>query len=60
MDGYSEAGKIDKQLSDLLGKNEVTKDNCLEWLKFIRTVESTLIILREVTEEMAYEAYGTK
>lgn len=54
MYGYKEADKIDKQLADLLEEHPITKVNCMDWMKFTRTVESTLIIIREAAEVVAY------
>ena len=50
-DGYGEAQNIDAQLSALLEKHSITKENCLEWLNFARTIDtSAVFILNEATE----------
>ncbi len=45
--GYAEAQKIDDQISDLIGKNEIRRDNSIEWLRFSRTIETSMVIIAE-------------
>jgi len=52
MKGYKEAEKIDKQIIALLEKEKVTKENAREWLVFIRTIATTLEIIRILPMEI--------
>jgi len=45
--GYAEAEKIERQINKLLEADPITKENALEWLKFARTIETTMTIIRE-------------
>jgi len=45
MNGYEEAEKIDKQISDLLNKNPISEENCMEWWRLTRTLRTGLEIL---------------
>jgi hypothetical protein len=43
--GYEEAAKIDQAIGDLLEKEPISVDNWQEWLRFIRTVQTSLDLL---------------
>lgn len=50
MEGYKEAEKLDKLINDL-AKEHPIEGNERQWLKFTRTVESSLGILRASASE---------
>ncbi len=45
--GYEVAQQIDDQINHLLGEHPITAENCLEWLNFSRTIETSLILISE-------------
>ena len=45
--GYVEAQKIDDQISDLIGRHYIVKENYLEWLRFTRTIKTSLAIIEQ-------------
>lgn len=47
MNGYIEADKIGKRISTLLDKEGIKKDNRTEWLRFIKTIKTTLDMLSD-------------
>ena len=50
MNGYSEAAKIDGLIERLLEDNSITAENAREWLRFIRTIKTSLDILEETAK----------
>ena len=50
MRGYEEADKIDSKVNSLLQKFPI-EDNPMEWLKFSRTIETTMTIIKELAKE---------
>ena len=53
MNGYEEAQKIDKAINELLSEHGVDKDNFHQWLRFSRTVHTTLLLLNSEIEEVS-------
>ena len=45
MKGYEEAEIADGRTNKLLVLNPITKDNVLEWMKYARTVRTTMDII---------------
>jgi len=43
--GYEEAALSDRKTNQLLTKNPITKDNVLEWIKYSRTIKTTMVII---------------
>ena len=68
MNGYKEASTIDNEINKLLKENPLSEENALEWMRFTRTVRSTLEIIEECaknkidakTELIASEKSGNK
>lgn len=56
MKGYEEAFRSDLKTNKLLEENPITKDNIIEWMKYARTIKTTMdIILAEcksITREL--------
>ena len=52
MDGYKEAAKIDGLIEQLLEDNFITPDNALDWLRFTRTIKTSLDILEETAKSV--------
>lgn len=50
-DGYAEAQSIDTQVSALLSKYPMLTYNMRDWLAFLRTVQTTLIIVEHAMNE---------
>ena len=55
-DGYLEASKIDEIISQLIEEHGVTPKNSIEWLKFARTIKTSV----EIIEKVAEAAFKTK
>lgn len=48
MKGYEEALKSDQKTNKLLEENPIARDNVIEWVKYARTIKTTMdIILAE-------------
>ena len=68
MDGYVEANRIDNEINKLFEENPLSEENALEWMRFARTVRSTLEIIEECaknnidakTERVAIEKSGNE
>ena len=45
MFGYTEALKIDDQISELLAAEGVSPENRLEWMTFVRTLRTSLDLI---------------
>ena len=68
MDGYKEAEKVDAIINKAINENPISKDNVMEWMKFLRTIQSGINILNEEakvlvdikTEEVASKRSGNK
>jgi len=56
MNGYLEADVVVERICTLVKSNEIDKSNAREWLKFSRTISSTVKIL----EEQAFEILNAK
>lgn len=54
MDGYAEARKVDKILSDLLEKRPIRKQP-EEWLRLLRTIKTTVDLIEHGVFVALYE-----
>lgn len=45
--GYEEAAKSDTKTNKILKDDPITKDNALEWMKYARTVKTTMDIIMD-------------
>lgn len=52
MNGYKEAAKIDKQIGALLDSEKPSHENYIEWLRFARTIRTSLNLIDEVTGKL--------
>ena len=48
MEGYKEANKIDRLISDLIVEHHIVADNFHDWRIFIRTIRTTLDIIESM------------
>ena len=51
-DGYTEAQNIDRIIGQKLKDHTPSVDNCLEWLKFLRTVGTTINIIETECKDL--------
>lgn len=54
MKGYEESDKIDNRTNLLLEKYPVSKDNFLEWMKYARTVKTTMEIILDECQHIMW------
>lgn len=52
MIGYHEASKLDRLTNKLLENEPITKDNVLEWMKYARTVRTTMDIIMDECRQL--------
>ena len=55
MKGYEEAAIADRLTNKLLVLNPVTKDNVLEWMKYSRTIKTTMEIIMDECQHILFE-----
>lgn len=48
MEGYKEANKIDRLISDLIVEHRIVADNFHSWRVFIRVIRTTLDIIESM------------
>ena len=51
-DGYAEAEKIERRVNELLEADPINKENGFEWLKFARTLGTTMSIIQEHARDL--------
>jgi len=52
MNGYEEAAKIDQQITTLIQENPLTHHSAGQWLRFLRTIRTTIDLLEPGAERV--------
>jgi len=60
MNGYQEAEKSDAITNSLLEQNPINKDNVLEWIKYARTIKTTMAIIADECQAIIRGEYLKK